>query len=69
MWLSVPPETIGSRALTSAAGEQPRVREHLLLVRRELGLQRLGERDGLRGDDVHQRPALRAREHSLLSAS
>jgi hypothetical protein len=37
-----------------------RVVEHLRLIRREFRLQSLEKRYGLRGDHVHQRPALRA---------
>ena len=38
------------------------------MILRELRFERLGERDGLRGDHVHQRPALRARKHGLVRA-
>ena len=43
---------------------QTRVREHLLLVDRELRLEGFLERDGLRGDHMHQRTALRTGEHA-----
>ena len=56
--------------LIVAAGE-PRghgagICQHLPLVGRELGLQRLEQRHRLRGDDMHERPALRAREDQRI---
>ena len=36
--------------------------QHLFLIFGEGGVQRLQERDGFRGDDLHQRPALNAGE-------
>ena len=49
-------------ALGEHRGHGARVVQHLLLVGLELGLERLAERHRLGGDDVHQRPALQARE-------
>jgi hypothetical protein len=49
-------------AVASAFG----VRDDLLLVGLELGLEGLAERDRLREDDVHERPALRAREERAV---
>ena len=43
-------------------GHRLGVVQHLFLVFGEGGVQRLQERDGFRGDDLHQRPALNAGE-------
>ena len=58
----MPPETIFTPRADERAGHGAGVGDDLSLVVLELGLQGLEERDRLGGDDVHQRPALRARE-------
>ena len=49
-------------AILEHGGQHARVLEHLLLVDLEFARQRFLERHRLGGDDVHQRPALDARE-------
>ena len=49
-------------ALLKTAGKRLGVGDHRLGIGLELGLQRLAERHGLGGDDVHQRAALEAGE-------
>ena len=67
-WLSVPPDTTRApspatvSARTAALVDGP----PLGFAERLLGGQL--ERDGLGGDDLHQRPALDAREHGLVDA-
>ena len=46
--------------------EGARVVHHLLLVGLEARRQRLFQRDGLGRNDMHERPALEAREHRLV---
>ena len=62
MWLSVPPETRRKPRLVSASASARAFADDALLVRHELGRRRLGERHGLRRDDVLERPALDAGE-------
>ena len=61
-WVSVPPVVTTSPSRGQPAGEHPRVGDHLMGVRRERRRRRLAERDGLGGDGVHLRAALRERE-------
>ena len=61
-WLSVPPETMSRPWARSASGKRLGVFDDVLRVDLEVRPQRLGERDRLGGDHVHQRPALQARE-------
>ena len=65
-WLSVPPETMRESGPRQFLGQHLRVGDHLRRVLLEGGLQRLAERDRLRRDDVHQRPALHAGEHGRV---
>ena len=62
MWQSVRPETMRRPRSLQRRGHGLRVFQHLLLIGPELGLERLAEGHRLRGDHVHQRPALQPRE-------
>ena len=53
-------------ALLQPPGEHPGVGDHRFRIGLEAGLQRFAERDRLGRDDVHQRPALQAREHRRI---
>ena len=53
-------------ALRERLGQRLRVRDDLPAIALELGLQRLAEGHGLGRDDVHERPALAAREHLAI---
>ena len=60
-WVSVPPETSARPPSTSVDASALALSTTALRIDLELGLQRLAEGDGLAGDDVHQRAALKSR--------
>ncbi len=62
----MPPETKRKPAACKASRERFGVGDNLRGVGAELGAQRLGQRDGLGGDDVHERAALLAGEDGLV---
>ena len=53
-------------ALLQPRRRRARIGHHLLLILLEFRLQRFEERHGFRGDDVHERAALRTREHQRV---
>ena len=65
-WLSVPPLTSVEAAVEQLGRQRPAVRHDLLLAGLELGRERVRQRDGLARDDVHERPALEAREDGAV---
>ena len=53
-------------ALLQPPGEHPGIGDDRLCIGLEAGLERLAKRHRLGGDDMHQRPALQAREHCRI---
>ena len=62
----MPPDTMRKPSPASAVGERGGVGDDVGRVLAERRLARLEERDRLRRDHVHERPALQPREHRLV---